>query len=928
MSSTMTLERLQVVMEANTKKFNEEIKKVQNQVKAMADSVNKQVSKVKSSINSITKSVVGLFALSKVGQYIKNSLQSAMQVEASLQQIARTMGESTQSFLKWAKTNALSFNMAQSDALKFGATYSNLVSSFLTDTNQITGATTELLKASSIIASATGRTMDDVMERIRSGLLGNTEAIEDLGVNVNVALLETTEAFKRLANGKSWNQLSFQTQQQIRLMAILEQTSSKFGNEVFQNTNSSLQQLVAILKDVALNLGNAFLPIANVVIPLLSKMAMWLRTVTGYFAAFMQALFGVKSTIKDAAKSTISLGDSSTALGDSIEAAGTKAKRSVAGFDEVNQLQQTDASSGSGGTGTAAGGIDLGNIGSFEFEEPDTSKIEAWVTKFKDLFKPLTESWEKVKKALQPIIETVGSALKWLYDNVLVPFTTWSISDLLPAFFDLLAGALEVLYPILKSFQPSFQWLWDNVLKPIASWTGGVVVQVLEGLGGALAVIGDWMSDNQSIVDSITTSIVGFFLAWKVTELLAFIQTSGGVIGVLSAIKNAIVGCTVAKLADKVETITLTAMYAKDFVVSLATSTAALVKQATQWTINTSLKIANTAAQVAMTAATATWNVICGLATIATTAFGAAVAFLTSPIGLAIVAIGAIIAVAILLWQNWDEISAWLIEIWEKIKNKAIDIWTRIKTWFSDTWDAIKTNVIQVWSSIKTWLSDTWDSINVLGETLWATLVAVCTEYLEGLKTYISEVWEGIKLIFSGIIDFITGVFTGDWERAWEGVKKVFKGIFETFESIVKTPINAIIGMINKVIDGMNSLSISFPDWIPGVGGKTFGVNIPKIPKLARGGIVDGATNFGNYIAGEAGKEMIVPLENTPFVNKLASALGTAVMQAMMLNNANRCNGGNYEFVFNLGNKTLVRYLMTEFDKEKTRIGKSVINIG
>ena len=290
MSSGMTLERLQVVMEANTKKFNEEIKNVQKQVKDMSDSVNSQVGKVKSAISSITKSVAGLYALSKVGQYIKNSVQSAMQVEASLQQVARTMGESTQSFLKWAETSALSFNMAQSDALKFGATYSNLVSSFLSDTGQITGATTELLKASSVIASATGRTMDDVMERIRSGLLGNTEAIEDLGVNVNVALLETTEAFKRLANGKSWNQLSFQTQQQIRLMAILEQTSSKFGNEVFQNTNSSLQQLVAILKDVALNLGNAFLPIANIIIPLLSKMAMWLRTVTSYFATFMQTL--------------------------------------------------------------------------------------------------------------------------------------------------------------------------------------------------------------------------------------------------------------------------------------------------------------------------------------------------------------------------------------------------------------------------------------------------------------------------------------------------------------------------------------------------------------------------------------------------------------------------------------------------------------
>ena len=850
MSSTVTLETLQVVMEANTKKFNEEIKKVQNQVKAMTDSVNKQVSKVKSAISSITKSIAGLYALGKVGQYIKNSLQSAMQVEASLQQVARTMGESTQSFLKWAKTNALSFNMAQSDALKFGATYSNLVSSFLTDTNQITGATTELLKASSIIASATGRTMDDVMERIRSGLLGNTEAIEDLGVNVNVALLETTEAFKRLANGKSWNQLSFQTQQQIRLMAILEQTSSKFGDEVFQNTNSSLQQLVAILKDVALNLGNAFLPIANIVIPLLSKMAMWLRTVTGYFAAFMQALFGVKTTIKDTANSTISLGNSSTALGDSIEAAGTKAKRSVAGFDEVNQLQQTDASSGNSGTGTAAGGIDLGNIGSFEFEEPDTSKIEAWVTKFKDLFKPLTESWEKVKKALQPIIETVGSVLKWLYDNVLVPFTTWSISDLLPAFFDLLAGALNILSPILEVFVDLGKWLWAEFLQPIASWTGGIIVSVLEGLADVLSDIGNWMSEHKGIIETFAIIVGSFALAW-------------GLVSAALAITTFISGI---------------------------------------------------------------WAGVCYIASVATTAFGLAMLALTSPITLTIIAIGAIIAIAILLWKNWDEVSAWLIKIWETIKTKALEMWTRIKDFLSETWKKIKTTCSEVWTSVKEFFNLTWNSIKEIANNVWNSILNTCQIIFNNLKNYMSDIWDGIKQIFSGVIDFIVGVFTGDWERAWEGVKKVFKGIFDTFESIVKTPINAIIGMINKVIDGMNSLSISFPDWIPGVGGQTFGVNIPKIPKLARGGIVDGETNFGNYIAGEAGKEMIVPLENTPFVNKLASALGTAVMQAMMVSQPSG-GSGTAEVVLNVDGKTFARALIPEFEKENNRTYNAIFKL-
>lgn len=892
MSSTVTLETLQVVMEANTKKFNEEIKKVQNQVKAMTDSVNKQVSKVKSAISSITKSIAGLYALGKVGQYIKNSVQSAMQVEASLQQVARTMGESTQSFLKWAETNALSFNMAQSDALKFGATYSNLVSSFLSDTSQITGATTELLKASSVIASATGRTMDDVMERIRSGLLGNTEAIEDLGVNVNVALLETTEAFKRLANGKSWNQLSFQTQQQIRLMAILEQTSSKFGNEVFQNTNSSLQQLVAILKDVALNLGNAFLPIANVVIPLLSKMAMWLRTVTSYFAAFMQTLFGyspkANAGIGGAATSSTSAVNS---LGDSLDSAGTSADKTkkklqnlLGGFDEINTLSLDDGSSSTGGSSGAGGiggsgvgnGLDFGNIGSFDFEEPDTSKVEAWVAKFKDLFKPLTESWGNVKIALQPIIETVGSALRWLYDNVLLPLGTWTISSLIPAFFDLLAGVLTVLDPILKSFQPSFQWLWDNALQPIATWTGGIIVSVLENLATVLTTIGDWMSSHQSVIDGITTAILLFFAAWKVTELLAFIQTSGGIIGALSAIKNAIFSCTVAKLTDKAETIALTVIYAKDFVVSLASGTAALVKQAAQWTVNTALKIADTVAQVAMTAATVTWNSVCAIATTVTTAFGAAVAFLTSPIGLVIAAIAALVAGIILLVKNWDTVKEVASKVWSSVKTT----WNSASSWFN-------TKVV---TPIKNFFIGMWDKVKETASSTWK---------------WITNLFAKGGQIFSGITEGIVSAF-----------KSIVNALISGINKIIATPFNTINGLLNKI----RSIEVLGMQPFSGLWGAN-PLKVPQIPKLARGGIVDAATIF---MAGEAGKEVVMPLENnTGWMTEVANRIANQLPQGQQSND----NDQPINITLQIGTTTLGKLAIEGINKVQRKAGTTLIRV-
>nr|DAU71250.1 MAG TPA: hypothetical protein [Caudoviricetes sp.] len=176
----MTLEKLQVLIEAQTKGFRDEISKVQNEVKRMTSTINSEVNKVKNAFKNVLKGVSITYLVGKFAQLIKESSRMAMNVESAIQQITRTMGESTNQFLKWSKANALAFNMSQSDAMNYGAIFSNLVSTFSNGTQQTLQYTTDLLKASSIIASGTGRTMEDVMERIRSGLLGNTEAIKSL----------------------------------------------------------------------------------------------------------------------------------------------------------------------------------------------------------------------------------------------------------------------------------------------------------------------------------------------------------------------------------------------------------------------------------------------------------------------------------------------------------------------------------------------------------------------------------------------------------------------------------------------------------------------------------------------------------------------------------------------------------------------------
>ena len=106
---------------------------------------------------------------------------------------------------------------------------------------------------------------------------------------------------------------------------------------------------------------------------------------------------------------------------------------------------------------------------------------------------------------------------------------------------------------------------------------------------------------------------------------------------------------------------------------------------------------------------------------------------------------------------------------------------------------------------------------------------------LSVIGDHISNTFSGIMTAFGGLLDFITGVFTGNWEKAWDGVKDIFSGVFQSLIGFVKTPMNAVIVLINKAIEGINSISVDIPDGVPFVGGKHVGFDIPTIPALAKG---------------------------------------------------------------------------------------------
>ncbi|HEX1357086.1 TPA: hypothetical protein V1R39_002004 [Streptococcus pneumoniae] len=458
-----TLDELKVMIDAEIAPFRKKMKEVENQVKGTSDQVKNATAKVREQSNSIGSAFgklakfAGFAILGKklldVGMY---STQTALEVSASMNQIKRQMGESSQSFLKWVNDNANAMNMGVGEATNYGAVYSNLFSGFIKDTNKLSAYTAKMLQTSAVVAEGSGRTITDVMERIRSGLLGNTEAIEDLGINVNVAMIKSTEAFKRFSNGQSWDQLDFQTQQQIRLMAILEQATAKYGDTLSNSVNGRISLFKSLMKDAALNLGNSMLPIINAIMPVLNSFAMVLKNVTAKLAEFIALMFNKKATVKDGVGGAVGdmgnamkdaaggagdladavddAGDSAGGLADNLGDSAKNAKKAakellgLLGFDEINILQKPkdDGAGGSGGGGKGGKGKGGGG-GPFKDILPEV-ELTDMDNKFKSIFDGLgdklkglfdlfkkgfdaafrPEGIKRIKTALDQIAKTMG----------------------------------------------------------------------------------------------------------------------------------------------------------------------------------------------------------------------------------------------------------------------------------------------------------------------------------------------------------------------------------------------------------------------------------------------------------------------------------------------------------------------------------------
>ncbi len=343
-------------------------------------------------------------------------------------------------------------------------------------------------------------------------------------------------------------------------------------------------------------------------------------------------------------------------------------------------------------------------------------------------------------------------------------------------------GLLKSLEPLAENIGAGLEWFWNNVLLPIAGWT------IQEAVPAFLDMISASIDALNEVIEALKP--LGIWL-WE-----NFLQPLG--------------------------------QWAGDMVISALESITGLLKKFGDWVSKHQEAVQNMTIIIgSFFAAFAITKTITGISNLIIS-MGGLIGIVQKMGGLIgsvfnpwTIAIGAIIAVGVLLYKNWDTIKAKAKEVWDFVKKKFDEFRKWVGSIFTTDWTK---------------------AFGIFGNSLNAFLKNV------------SNIWDAIKKVFSGVITFISGVFSGDWKKVWEGIKEIFGGIWDGLVAIVKSPINAIIGVLNGLIEGMsravngiadmlNSLRIDIPDWVPGIGGGTLGFNLPKwnpgkIPYLATGAVI------------------------------------------------------------------------------------------
>ena len=760
----------------NNKQNTEEAKKLKDQIDKLSKSIKENESVLQSfekkstgafsRVGSALKSIAGYLALAfsvtKIIQFSNEAGQLATQTEASVQRLVDIYGSASDSVGDFIDQNARALGMSKAAAASFSSVYGNLFSVWA---DQETNAqlTNEYLRMTAVVASKTGRTVEDVQERVRSGLLGNTEAIEDLGIFVNVKTIEMTDAFQRMANGKSWEQLDAYTQQQIRSMAILEQATAKYGDEVADTSATIRNRYKTAYEDFKNSWGTI---VNQVLLPVLQTLTQIFNIAT----AGLNALSGRSGKILEDAEG---LNDNSEDTAENIEEQtknqkelNKELKKSLAGFDDIQILSsQTADNTGGGGLDSGLQGIggDLGETA------PDGS---AYV--------------EEANETLMGIMGIVATALVAV--GLILLFTGhigWGIGFII-------AGAATLTVTMASASEFGYDGI-IQMLTIIMGVAGGALL----ALGIILVYfkilptgIGMIVAGASLIVSSV--AMQGTFNPDDIASWLSIIMGIAG--GALLAI-----GIFLCYMKVYPQGIGLIIAGATSLISAVALGSEDITEKIKGW--------------VAVIMAIAGGALLALGIILCATQVGIAT-------GISLIAAGAV-ALVTPIALNWNYIVEQMRGTFGKIM-------------------AIVSGALLVLGILLCFVPGAQGIALGLILAGVAGLATVVAFNWDSIVDWVKGAWDAVKAFWN---KYIAPVFTA---KFWLDLAKACgNGLIAGFEGAINGIIYAFESMINWIVDGLNKISIKIPKWVPGIGGETWGVNIPRatlgrvsIPRLAQGAVI------------------------------------------------------------------------------------------